>query len=151
MNVVYKMTLLAVSAVSFLVAGCSIAPYAREVKKRPSEGGVIALKTMHSPEDRALAESLMRSNCGSNEAKVMEEGEVVTGTKTYSDATTSNESDSGFSIGGLSFGSGAGQRTAGSSETHQLKEWQISYQCIAREYRASPEAVSGIKKTSAKK
>ena len=123
--------------VTVLVTGCATMPYqpyAREVKKKPNEGGLIALKTQHRPEDRQRADSLMAANCGSNAmVKVAEEGEVVVGEKTNS---TSNkrqdqESNSVFSLNGMSFGRGTRpvENTDTSSETVQLKEWQIAYNC----------------------
>lgn len=145
--------LCAVSVVSSVaLSGCSTIPYAREVKKRPSEGGVIALRATHSPEDRAKAETLMRSNCSAGSLKILEEGEVAVGTKTTSDARTSqDQGNTGFSIGALTFGSDPSSRTSGSSETTQLTEWQISYECVASAPAPSSQPpVSAIKKVSSK-
>lgn len=153
-----KAAVLSCMAVAVAVAGCSTVPYAREVKKRPADGGVIALRSAHTTEDRAHADSLMRTNCGSNQARIMEEGEIVIGQRTNSDARTSNErsESSGFSIGGVKFGGASDpyQRTSGSSETTQMTEWQISYQCVASATQpvaleaapAAPVPVSGVKK-----
>lgn len=111
-------------------------PYAREVKKKPAEGGVIALKTEHRTEDRQKADQLMAINCGNMGVKVVEEGEVVVGEKTNTAASTSaNQRDEAVKIGGLSFLTGkkkSSMDTATSSETIQLKEWQISYSCVAK-------------------
>lgn len=121
-----------------LVSGCATMPYqpyAREVKKKPGEGGVIALKTEHRPEDRQRADSLMAANCGSESiVKVQEEGEIVVGEKTHTNASkTQGQQDEGFSLAGFRFISGTkpSEDTASTSETVKLKEWQIAYQCVA--------------------
>lgn len=121
-----------------LVVGCAsmpYQPYAREVKKKPREGGVIALKTEHRPEDRQRADFLMAANCGADVlVNVQEEGEVAVGERTNSSASkTNSQRDEGFSLGGIKFVSGVkpSEDTATSSETVQLKEWQIAYNCVA--------------------
>ena len=57
-------------------------PYARNVKKKPGKSGIIALKTEQRQEDQDLAKSMMSQNCGSQTAKIIEEGEVAIGTVT---------------------------------------------------------------------
>lgn len=132
MNSVQKISLSAL--VLAFMAGCATAPYqpyAREVKRKPEEGGLIALKTEHRPEDRAKADYIMRSNCGSAQAKVMEEGEVVVGEKTDSVAKEGQDQKEAFTLGGIKFFSNDKEnKTTTSSEKTQLKEWQIAYQCI---------------------
>lgn len=127
-------------APALLIVACATIPYepyAREVKKKPREGGTIALKAEHRPEDRARAEYLMGANCGSAASvSVSEEGEVVVGEKTNSNSNRNQQSqyDSGFSIGGVAFASGnprQGENTRTESSTTQLKEWHIAYQCVA--------------------
>ena len=126
-------------AVAFLVVGCATVPYqpyAREVKKKPREGGIIALKTEHRPEDRVRADYLMAQNCSTDHTvKVNEEGEVVTGAKTRTAQNKYNENrEQGFRIGGMQFGTGQTrpeENTNSVSETEQVKEWQISYECVA--------------------
>lgn len=122
-----------VTAMAYLV-GCAIVPYAREVKKKPSSGGVIALRTTHSPEDRAKADTLMRSNCGSAEVKVLEEGEVVVGEKTNSTANSNyHAGNPGTQKGIFTFGaSNPGYDTNTSQETVKLTEWQIQYECHSK-------------------
>jgi hypothetical protein len=129
---------LAVAAAVLFMTACQTMPYqpyAREVKKKPSEGGVIALKTEHRPEDRQKAEQLMTTNCGSAQVKVTEEGEVVVGQKTNSNASSyADKKDESVNVGGLSFLTGNQKNTVdtnSSSETTQLKEWQIVYNCVA--------------------
>lgn len=131
---------LKVFALCALISACATVPYepyAREVKKKPREGGTIALKEIHRPEDRARADYLMSANCGENVVKVDDEGEVVVGAKTNTSSNKhqTNESESVFSIGGIAFASGArpGENTNTQSETSQVKEWQINYQCIAQQ------------------
>jgi len=123
----------------FVLAGCAsmhYEPYAREVKKKPREGGVIALKTEHRPEDRARADFLMSANCGQESiVRVAEEGEVVVGEKTNSTTNKAqeNQSESVFRLGGIAFASPGrpGENTNTQSQTIHLKEWHISYQCTA--------------------
>lgn len=123
-----------------LVTGCATAPYepyAREVKKKPREGGTIALKAEHRPEDRARADFMMGANCGtSSTVNVTEEGEIVVGEKTNSSSNRrqNEEYNSGFRIGGIGFASGDGRpgdNTKTESQTTQLREWHISYRCVA--------------------
>ena len=135
---------LVVVAVAAMLAACATMPYqpyAREVKKKPQEGGLIALKSEHRPEDRQKAEGLMQANCGSQSiAKVMEEGEVVTGERTNSNASKTQESaqSSLFSIGGIKFGSTKpSENTNTTTVTEQMKEWQIAYECVAIKAPAS--------------
>lgn len=114
------------------ITGCAIVPYAREVKKKPTEGGVVAMRTHHTPEDRAKAESMIASNCGANNYKILEEGEVVVGEKTHSTSNKSTDTSNSQPLrwGSLTFGSSTPtENTNTSSETVQIKEWQISYQC----------------------
>lgn len=138
-----KIVVLAIAAVVAACATVPYQPYAREVKKKPQEGGVIALKTEHRPEDRQRADYLMAANCGSNATvKVTEEGEVEVGEKTNSNASkTHGEKNEGFSIGGLNFISGSkpSEDTSSTTETIKLKEWQIAYNCLAH---AVPAATS---------
>lgn len=131
-------------AITYMV-GCAMVPFAREVKKKPTEGGVIALRLQHSPEDRAKADALMRSNCGSAEAQVMEEGEVVVGQKTNTVANSSFQAGSeGTQHGVFTFGgSDPGVATNSSQETSQVKEWQITYKCSGRTGSAGKSKKNG--------
>jgi hypothetical protein len=127
----FKKSLL-VSGLSLIVlgVGCAVVPYAREVKKN-STGGVVALRTTFSPEDRAKADSLMRTNCGGKGVKVTEEGEVTVGTRTNAQANTTvgREAHQGW----FGWTSGPSVNNSSTSETQDIKEWQISYQCVANE------------------
>jgi hypothetical protein len=142
---------LKVFALCALISACATVPYepyAREVKKKPREGGTIALRESHRPEDRARADFLMSANCGDTVVKVQEEGEVVVGAKTNTSSNKhqSQDSESVFSIGGIAFASGArpGENTNTQSETSQVKEWQINYQCIAQQETAPAAAKKPI-------
>jgi hypothetical protein len=111
-------------------------PYARDVKKRPQQGGVIALKTEHRDEDMAKAQQMMASNCATLPVKVLEEGEVAVGQETKSSSsTTNNQGTEGHQVGTLfglpitSGGTQASKDTAGTATTTSIKEWQISYEC----------------------
>jgi hypothetical protein len=125
-------------------------PYAREVKKKPSDGGVIALHANYRPEDRSKADLMMQSNCAGGTVKVTEEGEVVVGEKTDATAKKTYESaDSGWKWGAVKFGSASpSDNTQTSSQTTQLKEWHISYSCVAaaETQHAAPVAKKGRRK-----
>ena len=151
---------IAATALSILVmAGCQTMPYqpyAREVKRQQGNGGEIALKQEHRDEDRLKAQSMMNSNCGATGVKVLEEGEVVVGSTTNSNASeTHNQGHSGQQVGtlfGIPVTSGAQQasnNTATSATTTALKEWNIKYECdkaIAAEAVAAPKAAKKVKK-----
>ncbi len=118
---------------------CQTVPYqgqAREVKRKPSEGGVIALTTDHRPEDRSKADEKMKSNCPAANVKILEEGEVAVGQTTTSNASEAHRPSSQKKVGTLFgmpliSGQAAGTDTTSSSTVTQLKEWQISYECVS--------------------
>ena len=137
--------LLALGAVTALFASCQTVPYqgqAREVKRKPMEGGVIALTVDHRPEDRMKAYEKMKSNCGDTTVKVLEEGEVAVGQTTTSNSSETNRSNSQKKVGSLfgiplTTGQAAGTDTSTSSTTTQIKEWQISYECLSPKKKAT--------------
>lgn len=137
MKNIITLSLLAI-VTAFFVA-CQTVPYqgqAREVKRKPMEGGVIALVTDFRPEDRSKADEKMKSNCADSTVKILEEGEVAVGEKTTSNASQDYRSNSQKKVGSifgmpLVSGQAAGTDTSTSSTTTQLKEWQISYECMA--------------------
>lgn len=111
-------------------------PYARDVKKKAQQGGIVALKVEHRDEDRAKAQEMMERTCQPTAVKVLEEGEVVVGQETKVKGSTSfEEGKQGEKVGdlfGIPLVSGSkapGQETESSSSTLQIKEWQISYEC----------------------
>ena len=111
-------------------------PYARDVKKKPGQGGVIALKPEHRDEDQLKANQMMSTNCGSSNVKVLEEGEVAVGQEVKSNAdTTKSAGTSSTKVGSLfgiplvSGGTDPRDSTNSSSVTTSIKEWQISYEC----------------------
>ena len=126
-------------AAALLIAGCQAMPYqpyARDVKRKPQLGGLVALKTEHNAEDRAKADLMMKSNCGVLPIKILEEGEVAVGQTTSGNATeTKDQGAQGANIGSL-FGMPltSGQRDP-SKNTHTastvtaINEWQINYEC----------------------
>ncbi len=126
-------------AVAGIMISCQTMPYqgvAREVKRKPNEGGVIALTSEHRPEDRMKADEKMKSNCGASTIKVLEEGEIAVGQTTTSNASEAYRPSSQKKVGSLFgmplvSGQGAGTDTSTSSTVTQLKEWQISYECMS--------------------
>ena len=137
---------------ALFTVSCAMVPYAREVRKKPNAGGTIALKTYHNAQDRAQADLLMRSNCGTNEVKVTEEGEAVVGQVTSSNANTNyyggRRNTANANWGTVTFGNyNPGESTNTTAETTQLKEWQIQYECVAS-HTSTKEKVA--KKTKVK-
>jgi hypothetical protein len=127
------------ATVSALYVGCQAmpyVPYARDVKRKPQQGGVIALRTEHRDEDRAKAEKMMTTNCNSQNVKIIEEGEVAVGQTTSGSAQeTKQKGSEGSEVGNL-FGipliSGQqdpSKKTASVSTTTNITEWQINYEC----------------------
>jgi hypothetical protein len=111
-------------------------PYARDVKKKPGQNGIIAMHMDPRDEDKQKANQMMASNCGSAPVKVLEEGEVAVGQETKGTAdTTKSKATQGTTVGSLfglpitSGGQDAQDRTSSSSVTTAVKEWQISYEC----------------------
>lgn len=140
-----KKKLASLTALAALYAGCQAAPYvpyARDVKKRPQQGGVIALKSEHRDEDRMKADRMMSTNCTNQNVKILEEGEVAIGQTTTGSAQESHQKGTdGTQVGSL-FGIPvvSGQQdpsksTASSSTTTNLTEWQISYECQNKKSR----------------
>jgi len=153
------MNLLKISfALAFLgIVGCQTMPYqpyARDVKKKPQAGGVIALHTEHRDEDRAKATQMMSSNCGSSEVKVLEEGEVVVGQSTNTNANQNSNYGNKQQVGTLfglpvTSGSDASTNTNSTATTTQLKEWQINYECVAA--ATAPAAIPATKTSATSK
>ena len=130
---------------------CATLPYepqAREVKRRPANGGVIALNLSYRQEDRARADIMMKSNCGNHDVQVSEEGEVVVGER--QEATTDKNAKTttnAFTLGGFNFGN---EKPAEKTTTNtvQVKEWQIAYNCVAAaDKTAAPVATKSKKKS----
>jgi hypothetical protein len=128
--------LFAVAVVGFALVACQTIPYqgvARDVKVKPQTGGVIAVPTNPRVEDRTKAEQRMTSVCAPNPYKVLEEGEVVTGTVTHTNGSDTKRDDNRqtTNLWGMNFVSGqaAGTETSSHATTSATKEWQISYEC----------------------
>ncbi|MBK7891182.1 MAG: hypothetical protein IPJ84_10150 [Bdellovibrionales bacterium] len=121
------------------ISACQTVPYqgqARDVKRRPGEGGVVVIKVDHRPEDRDVAEQKMRSNCGALEVRVESEEEVVVGQKTEGSSRDTNREADKQQVGSLFgipvvSGDAGGVDSQTSTTTTQLKEWQIAYKCVA--------------------
>ena len=123
-------------------------PQAREVKRRPTNGGVIALNLSHRQEDRARADIMMKSNCGNLDVQVAEEGEVVVGERL--EATTDKHAKTttnAFTLGGFSFGNEKPTETT-TTNSVQVKEWQIAYNCIASTTKTTVPVATKSKKKS---
>lgn len=145
------------AAISLLtMAGCETLPYqpyAREVKRLPGAGGEIALRAEHRDEDRAKAQMTMSTNCGTSPVKVLEEGEVVVGQTTASNAQeTHNAGRPGTTVGTLfglpvtSGGQQASNNTSTTATTTALKEWNIKYECAKAVATETPVPTAAPKK-----
>lgn len=145
------------SAILFAFVGCQTVPYqpyARLVKKRPGDGGVIAVTMAHQAEDMPKANEMMAQNCGEGNYKVTEEGEVVVGSTT--EGTASQTHDAGrpgqqvgtlFGMPVTSGGRDASNNTRTQTTTSAVKEWQITYECKGA---AAAAPASGEKAPAAK-
>jgi hypothetical protein len=135
----------ALAAATALFVSCQTVPYqgqAREVKRKPNEGGIIALTVDHRPEDRMKADEKMKSNCADTTVKITEEGEVSVGQKTTSNSSDSYRPSSQKKVGTLFgmplvSGQAAGTDTSASATTMDIKEWQISYECLSAKKKVS--------------
>ena len=114
-------------------------PYARDVKKKPQANGVIALKLDHRDEDRAKADNMMKMNCGQAPVKVLEEGEVIIGQESTTNANTahhkgeeSEQVGSFFGLPVMAGGKDPSQSTTAKVSTTSVKEWQINYECVGK-------------------
>ncbi len=129
------------SLLTLIQIGCQslpYQPYARDVKKRTDSGGVIALRTEHREEDLAKAKGMMERNCSGTDVRILEEGEVVVGEKTNSRSDQNSYPNSAYATSPSGFVSGFGtthtsNTQSGESTTTQLKEWQITYECVKTE------------------
>lgn len=120
-----------------LMTACQTVPYqgqARDVKRKPKEGGLIAIPVDYRPEDRYKADEKMRNNCAPLVVKVTNEEEAVVGQKTETDSRDTHREKNESQVGSLFgipmvAGDAGGKDTKSSATTTSIKEWQISYQC----------------------
>jgi hypothetical protein len=129
-----KMNLIIFLGTALILNSCAgmnkYRPYARNVKKKPGRSGVVALKLEHRKEDRDLAKSFMKDNCGTKKSKILDEGEVVIGTTTNSNSKSREGGTSNFgSLFGIPLKTQTADSTSKTSTTTQEKEWQITYKC----------------------
>lgn len=128
--------LFAAGLLGLLLSGCQTVPYqgvARDVKKKPMEGGIVAVPLDPRAEDRTKAEEKMKQTCNGN-YKVLEEGEVVVGQKTNSNSRETKRDRDQTQVGSIfglpvMAGDAGGKDSNMESTTSQVKEWQISYNC----------------------
>lgn len=123
----------------FIISSCQTMPYrpyAREVKKKPKQNGVIALKPNYNEEDKNKAMMLMQSNCAPQTYNILEEGETVIGQEAVTNSNTSKNSGSPsaqvgslFGIPVRSGGEDPSEKTSSTVTTNHVKEWQIVYEC----------------------
>jgi hypothetical protein len=132
-----SLTVLGATSVAIMaLAGCQTVPYqgqAREVKKRPQDGGTVALKLDHRDEDRTKADEKMKSTCSPYPVQVLEEGEVSVGQETTASGSETQRASTErkAKLFGMAFNTGeaAGKNTSSSTKTTDIKEWQITYKC----------------------
>jgi len=120
----------------FVVAlvGCAmdakpVQPYAREVKRKPQTSGVVALHQNPTPEDRKLAETMMKSNCGEAPVKVVDEGEVDIGEHSEGTALKEKGQKEEKLFGLISYKDEKPDQDKTKTTTMKVKEWQIVYEC----------------------
>ncbi len=125
---------------ALFAAGCQTVPYqgqARDIKRRPQAEGVIGIPINFRDEDRAKAELKMKSNCNPSAYQVLEEGEVAIGQETKTSGKETDRASSKTKVGSLFgvpliSGEAGGKNTESSQVTTSVKEWQISYKCMAK-------------------
>jgi hypothetical protein len=128
-----------ISAIGLLLNGCATVPYqgqAHDIKRRPQEEGVVGIPVKFRDEDRAKAEQHMQSNCGQLPYKILEEGEVAIGEETKTNGKETDRASNQRKVGSIFgmpvvSGEAAGKNTESSQVTTSVKEWQISYKCLA--------------------
>lgn len=138
MKLTAKIALLMGTALVY--SGCQTVPYegqARDVKRKPQEEGIIAIPTNYKDEDRSKAVQKMQSNCTPGVYKILEEGEVAVGQETKVSGRETERASTERSAGKLfgiplTTGEAGGKNTESSQVTTSLKEWQISYRCLAQ-------------------
>ena len=148
MKVNQFLSIMTLGGILTILAGCQTLPYqgqARDVKRRPNDGGIIAMKVDFRPEDRAVAEQKMRANCSSSDVRIESEEEVVVGQKTEATSRDTNRESNQHQVGTLFgmplvSGDAGGKDTSVSSTTVQVKEWQIVYKCAIGELSTAPKA-----------
>lgn len=124
---------------TMFLSACQTIPYegkARDIKRKPQEEGVVAIPLNFRDEDRNRATERMQSNCNPGAVKVIEEGEVAVGQETKSSGRETDRKSSETKVGSLfgvpiMSGEAGGKNTESSHVTTAIKEWQISYKCVA--------------------
>jgi hypothetical protein len=106
-----------------------IPPYAREAKRKPQAGGIIALHQSPTVDDRKLADTMMTSNCGTVAVKVLEEGEVDIGERTQGTAQKLKGEEGKSFLGIIPIKAEKPPETKTDSTMLRVKEWQIVYEC----------------------
>ncbi len=135
---------LAILTSAIALTACQTVPYqgqAREVKRKTGHGGVIAIPLNSREEDRKVATAKMNEACGQSEYRILEETEVVVGTKSTSNARNTNRDDSRRDEGrflGINLVSGEAGGTDSKVETatEAVKEWQMTYECSSSKKKA---------------
>lgn len=143
-----KLRILLVTS-AIVMAGCQTVPYqgqARDIKRRPQADGVVGIPINYRDEDRAKAELKMKSNCNPSAFQVLEEGEVAIGQETKTSGKETDRASSERKVGSLfgvplMSGEAGGKNTESSQVTTSVKEWQISYKCIAKAGGSSKRTV----------
>lgn len=134
-----RLLLIAAAGSLTLLTGCQTMPYkgqAHDVKRRPQEEGVIGIPLNFRDEDRAVAEQKMKSNCSGMAFKIVEEGEVAIGQETKSTGRETDRKSTEHKMGSflgmpVMSGEAGGKNTESSQVVTSVKEWQISYRCVA--------------------
>ena len=77
----------------------------------------------------------MRSACGKNPYRILEEGEIIVGSKSTQASKATNRDDTRRDAGTflgmpVTSGEASGTETQTSSTTESVKEWQIQYECV---------------------
>lgn len=144
-------TLLPCIAILMIFGGCQTVPYegqAHDIKRKPQEEGVVGIPLNFKDEDRNKAEIRMKSNCNPGPYKIVEEGEVAIGQETKSTGKETDRKNREYDVGKLFgvplvSGDAGGKNTENSQLVTSVKEWQISYKCVAT---STPPTAKPVKK-----
>lgn len=109
----------------------------RVVKKRPGQGGILALQNGFIGESaESKAEKIMKSSCSGKGYLVTEEGEAVVGSRTSMTKKNKGAADKLFA-----------EQEVSESETEDKTEWRLTYKCKgAKMHKKSTKKKSGKKR-----
>lgn len=134
-----KFAMAAIGLTTLWLTACQTVPYqgeAHDIKRKPQEEGLVGIPINYRDEDRSKATQHMQTNCAPYSYKILEEGEAAIGQQTKSNGKETDRKSSERQVGSLfgiplNSGEAGGKNTESSQVITSIKEWQISYKCLA--------------------